>query len=215
MKNKISKNSKAVLLLAATMLIQLPIRADDPEFPLGKIVGTMFTIGNIIIGEVHLTPAYAIETWYRRERESSSVVTKRVKRDLLGRYFYHTTIQSSTGTSENNDAFYIGSINKLGIMCQYRQPDGTIVKTETIETHTEWVWMDHFEATGLYNPEGPWTVYLKTGGQKVGRCQPRDPVNTYFWVDAQIGKSGGQSVTIGHPNCTLNFPFYLAHDFYR
>jgi hypothetical protein len=91
---------------------------------------------------------------------------------------------------------------------------GNVAIDTTLETHTEWVWMAKVEQTGFWPDDGPWTVWLKTSGYRTG-CNPRPPVEVYYWVDASIGKSGGETVSLGVPNCILNYPFYLANDFYK
>lgn len=62
---------------------------------------------------------------------------------------------------------------------------------------------------------GPWTVYLKTGGYKISACDPTPRTWSYFWAPVTLGRSGHQIVSLGSPNALLDYPFYLAKDFYK
>jgi hypothetical protein len=221
-----------VLLFGVTMLSQPSARA---EIGFGDILGVAWTIGNAINGGVTLTPAYAVQTWYYRlkgtkqgpakdlvlEPDSFSN-TKKVKRDRLGTYFYYSKSESSSSpTVESQDAFPVDHLNKINKVCTCDVfGDGSaITTTTTVETQTELVWMAKVDPIGLWPDDGPWTVWLITEGQKMGSCPctipSRAPVDAPFCVSASIGKSGSQTVSLGYPNCTLNYPFYLGDQFYR
>jgi hypothetical protein len=205
MKNRTSKNLMLVFSLAATMLIPPSARAG---IGLGEVWGTAWTIGNIIVGEVTLTPAYAVENWQRYVKEDPSSQTQKLRRSrVTGAYFYYTKVVHPGSATENEDAFVLDSISVINNNCT--------AGTSFVETHNEFIWMAKVEERGMISSDGPWTVWLKTAGQKIGRCVVRTPVDTYFWANASIGKSGGQKVTLGQRNCTLNYPFYLASDFYK
>jgi hypothetical protein len=198
--------------LAAAMILQPSLRA---EIDLQDVLGASFTIGDIIVGQTTLTPAYAVETWYHYSREDSYSTLKRVKRArVTGAHFYYTKTQTPSAVTESTAAFSVDTVNRITRHCEYDYGN-FVVKTALVEYHTEFVWMQKVEQTGMIVDEGPWTVWLKTSGAKVGGCDPRTPVSTYFWASASIGKSGGQVVILGNPNCTLDYPFYLAGDFYK
>jgi hypothetical protein len=140
---------------------------------------------------------------------------KKYKRDrITGTRFYHSKDQTPTSVTESSDAFPIDTVNRINRHCEYDY-GSFVVTTALVEYHTEVVWMDKVVHTGLIIDHGPWTVWLKTAGQKVGGCDPRTPYSTYFWTDATVGPSGQQVVILGNPNCTLDYPFYLAGDFYK
>ena len=93
------KMALALLLLGATMLLQPSVQADA----LGMVVGTAWTIGNAIVGTTTLTPAYAVSSWYQRQVISTPYqfgnnnVTRKVRRDMFGVYFYDTKIVIYSG----------------------------------------------------------------------------------------------------------------------
>lgn len=205
---------KLVLALSATVVVHAAARA---EVGLGEIWGTAWTIGNVIVGETTLTPAYAVEYWYYYFREQSSSYTKRVTRSrITGEYFYYSKFQSGSTVFESTEPFLLNGVRVLNVNCSWDSGNGQIGTSSNVEIHKEWVWMAKVEQTGLWPDNGPWTVWLKTSGQKnVSGCRTVNPVGTYFWNSASIGKTGGQSITLGTPNCTLDYPFYLANDFYK
>lgn len=213
MKNTKTKKQMILLfLLGATTLVQPSVRAD---IAIGDVLGTAWTIGNIIVGETTLTPAYAVDSYFWYFKENVGSTTKKMRRDLLGNYFYYTKFESPTlPTNENSFIFPIYSLNKLNLTCRYDLGGGNIVTITTIEKHTEWVWLSKVESTGLWPDNGPWTVWLKAGGNHTS-CNPSTPVPLFFWVPATVSKTQGQSVSVGNPDCNLTYPFYLASDFYR
>jgi len=199
-----------------------PARA---EIGLGDVWGTAWTIGNIIVGETTLTPAYAVKSYTFHDVLTNSGriqgdfnVTYKANRDLLGNYFYYSVRQVAGGFYPPSDQpFPVQHINKLNKTCQshWVALDGTtnVSTSTTLETHTEVVWMAKVEQTGLWPDDGPWTVWLKTAGYKTGCNRPS--ASSYYWTPASIGKSGSDTVSLGTPNAILNYPFYLASDFYK
>jgi hypothetical protein len=188
----------ALLLLGAITLIQIPVLGQEWPEP-GQIIGTAWTIGNAIVGETTLTPAYAISSWTYRGRSKTPFYydtvdyTQKMKRDRLGNYFYYTKhvgypLPPPAGpvTSVSNDAFPVNSVNKINLSCAFL--DNTLPATSTIlETHTEVVWLEKVEKTGLWPDDGPWTVWLKTGGSKTSCSGPAaNAANYYYWVPATI-----------------------------
>jgi hypothetical protein len=173
----------ALLLLGATMLIQIPVLGQEWPEP-GQILGTAWTIGNAIIGETTLTPAYAVSSWTYRSRTTTafyyanSDVTETMNRDLLGNYFYYTKSvnwpYSSTAavTSVSSNAFPVNSMNKLNLSCVSNY--NTLPATSTLlQTHKEVVWLEKVERTGLWPDDGPWTVWLKRADPQPIAAAPR------------------------------------------
>lgn len=209
-----------LFLLGAAMLTQTSVRA---EIGLGEIWGTAWTVKNAIWGETTLTPAYAVETWTYRFKEvglgpgTDGSITKKMWRNrITGDHIYYTKIQSVTSPvfPESNDPFMMTSINKINMTCKHDVGGGTIVTDTTLETHTEWVWLAKVESTGILPDNGPWTVWLKTSGYGVG-CDPRTPVSRHYWTPATLTKSAGQVVSLGVPSCVMDWPFYVANEFYN
>ncbi len=111
-------------------------------------------------------------------------------------------------------------MNKVDMTCYsyFTNSDSTVSVTTniTVQTATEVVWLDHVVKTGLWPDDGPWTVFLKTGGYHTSCSGPTPTSNYYFWVPASIAQGSGYvTVSLGTPNCILNYPFYLANDFYK
>ena len=219
----------ALLWLGANLVMQPSAQAQDG---LGKVVGTAWTIGNAIVGETTLTPAYAISSWYQHQVVSTPYqfgnnnVTRKVRRDMFGVYFYDTKIVIDPADPFphlrlSTNAFPVDSMNKLNMTCYYLDINpitgATNLITNTIvQTHTEVVWLDTVVRTGLWPDNGPWTVWLKTGGYPTGCSAPPPTPNYYYWVPASIALGGGYvTVSLGTPNCIQNYPFYLASDFYK
>ena len=213
----------ALLLLGATVLMQPSAQA---EMTVGEILGTAWTIGNEIVGETTLYPAYAINRWYQRSVISTPYqfgnldVTYQVNRDRLGMYFYHTKIVRDQADPFPNprtstNAFPVNSMNKLNMTCYSytTNSDSTVNVTTniTVQTASEVVWLDHVVKTGLWPDDGPWTVWLKTGGNHTSCSGPTPTKNYYFWVPASVSQGGGYvTVSLGTANCILNYPFYLT-----
>jgi len=188
---------------------------------------------NAIVGTTTLTPAYAVNSWYLRsvlstpEPFGNNNVTQKVTRDLLGNYSYYTKIVITPAMPkpypkpiENNNPFPVTSINKLNMTCSSSNINnlGTIElsTTTTVQTETEVVWLDTVVRTGLWPDNGPWTVWLKAGGSKTGCGGPPPSQNNYYWAPATVSLGGGYvTVSVGTPNCILNYPFFLAEDFYK
>ena len=63
--------------------------------------------------------------------------------------------------------------------------------------------------------DNAWKVWLKTSGQKCDCNGPQNNGDYYFWTSASLSKGGHQIVSLGTPNCILNYPFYLAREFYK
>jgi len=200
-----TKNAKLLLLLlSATMLMQPAARS---EFTLGDILGMAWKIGEIVVGTKTLTPAYALDTWHHHFTEPGYSATQKVRRArVTGQYFFYTKYHTpSTPVTEHTEAFPVNTVNKLNLKCGL---------STTTETHSEFVWLAKVESTGLWPDNGPWTVWLKTSGNKTS-CNPTNVVALGFWVKASVSQSGGETVSLGNPNCDLNYPFYLASDYYR
>ena len=222
------KIALALLWLGANMMTQPSAHAD---MTVGEVLGTAWTIGNAIQGETTLYPAYAIKRWYQRKIVSTQYqfgnqdITYKVMRDHVGVYFYNTkTIRGPADPYPNprvsTNVFPVNSMNKLDVTCYSytTNSDSTVSVTTniTVQSATEVVWMDHVVQTGLWPDNGPWTVFLKTGGYHTSCSGPTPTSNYYFWVPASIAQGSGYvTVSLGTPNCILNYPFYLANDFYK
>jgi len=217
MKNKI------MLLIA---LLVLPFGA-NADVGLGEVLGTAWTIGDAIVGKTTLTPAYAVESYFHRDSgwvtfgvpvsttvAGSTLTLKLTRSRVTGAYFYYKKIETTAGVSEWTTPFPLNSINKLNMQCTTASL-GLTSTTITVDTHTEFVWLAKVESTGLWPDDGPWTVWLKTSGHKT-KCVPTNtPPTIKFWIDAKVGKTGGKVVSLGTPNAILDYPFYLANDFYH
>ena len=182
------------LLSAAILLGEISGKA---SVPIGEIIGTAWTIGDAVVGTTTLTPAYAIESWDYTFKETGlgppidGKIRSLLRRSrTTGEYLYYRHVLRKNYTNQPiTTAFILNSVNKLNMTCQ--TPFGAkVLTTTTLETHTEFVWMASVVTTGFWPDNGPWTVWLKTGGNKTG-CNPRPPASLFFWTSASIGRSGG------------------------
>jgi hypothetical protein len=220
---------KTLLLLFGTaMMLTQQVRS---EISLGVVLGTAWTIGDGIIGETTLTPAYCVTDYtfhfgtYSQTnsdpRKYNLYGTFKYHRDLLGNVFYHRSKRIVQGAyyPPSDEPFPVDHVNRLNMTCEgySTNANNEVIKagSQTVETHSEMVWLDKVESTGLWPDDGPWKVWLKTAGSKAGCSRPASQASYYYWVSASLGKSGHQTVSLGNPNCTLSYPFYLASDFYK
>lgn len=201
------------------------------EIGLDDVWGTAWTIGNAIIGETTVTPKYAVTdyTWHSAAytqtnggpKNYSLYVTRKYHRDLFGQVFYRSSKRIVQGGwyEASSDPFPIEHVNKLNKTCvsYYTNANNEVytVGSETIETHKETLWIESVNSTGLWPDNGPWTVWLKTAGSKTSCSGSYNFGNYYFWASATLNKSGHEVVSVGTPDCILNYPFYLTHDFYK
>ena len=214
-----------LLLLGIVMMLTEPLRA---EIGLGDVLGTAWTIGDKMIGETTITPAYAV-TDYTLHVEIYTITnglpkffyqygTFKYHRNLLGNVFFHTSAQIIRGVSipASDQPFPIDSVDKMNMTCGGYTTNSNEVRyvgSLQVETHKETVWLAQVVSTGLWPDDRPWKVWLKTAGQKCNCSGPHG--NCYYWTPATVGKSGSEVVSLGTPNCILAYPFYLASEFYK
>ena len=213
------KAVQAVLLLGATVLMQIPAQA---QIGIGDVLGTAWTVKNAVAGETTLTPAYAVVSYTYRQivtglgSNGDMNVTRLMQRDFVGQYFYRSKAVDDAGNvTLSTNVFPINSLNQIGKTCV--QVYGDKLGTNwVLETHTETVWMASAISTGLLPDNGPWTVWLKASGYKTTVCDAPPPATGWsFYTPADIGRSGHTNILLGLPNCILNYPFYLSKEYYR
>ena len=195
-----------------------------PQF-LSEVWGTAWTVGNAIVGEVTITPAYAVKDWdymfrakwyhppagtgINRYKARLSLVTKQ--------YFYTTDCKWPTYSTNHTQPFPVNSVDRFNGTCQFRDPEPDVDESWTCD-HNVAVWAASVARTGLFAGDGPWQVYVKTTGNKLTKsstaCFFKPSALMNFWGRAQISETGHQVITIGNPNCALAYPYALAREFY-
>ena len=193
-----------LLFFGTAMMLADPLRA---EISFGDVWGTAWTIGNVITGETTITPKYAVTDWTShidihwttngQGKWFFQYGTYKYHRDLLGNVSYRTSAQIIRGATvpPSNAPFPIESVNQMNMTCDGYSTNantGEVIHSTSVqlESHKETMWLDSVTSTGLWPEDGPWTVWLKTSGQKCNCNGPRNIPNYYFWTSASLSKGG-------------------------
>jgi hypothetical protein len=192
----------------------------------GDILGTAWTIGDVIIGQTTITPAYRVSYWdYRakvKNTRESGYGHWNVTRDVvLGQYFYKysmtATIDGQSGSTNSHEPFPVDFIGRWNYQRSAALKTGWGTAAYVLDYKTT-IWLESVVRTGLWPDRGPWTVWLKTTGTPFrfnwGSSQIENESARNYWGSVSLAESGHQTLAIGSPTCTLEYPFALGGDFY-
>lgn len=219
--NRKRMRSAALATMVAGVLIQPLSHARAEGIGLGDIVGTAWTIGDAIVGETTLTPAYSINMWdwtFRARGTNTDMYAHyHVRQSLVTKaYFYTWSFRDRSFSTNGTQPFSVDSVDRVNWHCLNHWPEPEGLLEQGTQTHTILVWLAKVEHTGLWPDHGPWQVWVKTRGRQVpSDCRGIvDPSQRNYWAGASLYESGSETVTIGALSCHLEYPYAMGETWY-
>lgn len=169
---------KNIVLILLSLLV-LPLTAKTEEISLGQIYGTAKTIGDAIVGETTITPAYALfkddYRWAVDTETFTEHISDSIRRSMVtGTYFYSRSyvFRATWGASSHSSTapFPLNGVGRLNFST-YEEYDPVLnlgpSSSKILENFSLAVWIASIKHTGLWPPNrGPYETYVKMGAQQ-------------------------------------------------